>query len=168
MNDKQIEQLLTAFYNGTTTEEEERKLNAFFMQGEVSERWRDEQKCVEALMDAEQVPIPQGLATRLESRIDTLAGSGKGYTLRKRILLWVGSAAAVALLCFCFYAYNIPRQPKQPFTDTFTDPHDAALAAGKALAMMSVQLNKGVKQVNDAEKEIDNINRILNKNLINK
>jgi len=49
--------------------------------------------------------------------------------------------------------------------DTYTNPQEAAIAAQKALAFMSSNLNKGIDQINDAQQEINKVNRILNKHL---
>lgn len=167
MNDKQIEQLLTAFYNGAASDEDERRLKTFFMQGDVPERWRNEQRCFNAVYTVPEIPIPEGLPARIEARIDLLAGRGKGRNLR-RAVYWAGGVAAAVLLGFCLYFGEEKLQPQQKIADTYADPEEAAVVAGKALSMMSVQLNKGVKQINNAEREVDKINRVLNKNRINK
>ena len=39
------------------------------------------------------------------------------------------------------------------------------MAAQKALAFMSVHLNKGIEQVNEAQQEMNKVNEILNKHL---
>lgn len=166
MNDKQIEQLLTAFYNGTASEEDELKLKAFFMSGDVPACWCDEQKCIKTLFSVSEVPLPEGLSTRLEARVDSFFVAGKRNKMR-RVIYWGSGVAAAVLLCFCFYMGDMRLQPQPKIADTYTNPHDAAVAAGKALTLMSAQLNKGIKQVNEAEREVDKINRILNKNLIN-
>ncbi len=49
--------------------------------------------------------------------------------------------------------------------DTYTNPQEAAMAAQKALAFMSVNLNKGIEQVNEAQQEMNKVNKILNKHL---
>lgn len=167
MNDKQIEQLLIAFYNGTASGEDELRLKAFFMDGNVPERWRNEQRCFNAVYSVPEIPIPEGLAARIEARIDFLTGEGKGRNLR-RVVYWAGGVAAAVLLCFCLYIGDEKFHSQPEIADTYSDPEEAVVVAGKVLSMMSAQLNKGVKQISDAEKEIDKINCILNKNMINK
>ena len=39
------------------------------------------------------------------------------------------------------------------------------MAAQKALAFISVNLNKGIEQVNEAQQEMNKVNKILNKHL---
>ena len=113
------------------------------------------------------VPIPEGLAERLEQHIDQLAANEKRHKLR-RFTLWATSAAAAILLGVgIFIGTDLPSFNQTQMADTYTDPEEAAIAAEKALAFMSTQLNKGLEQVADAEQEINNVNKIVYKHLIN-
>lgn len=114
--------------------------------------------------------LPEGLSERLEQQIDTWAAAEKKKTLRssfrRRSLYWIsGTAAAILLLCVGIAGLKDLETSKQQLADTYTNPQEAAIAAGKALAFMSSNLNKGIDQMNDAQQEINNVNRILNKHL---
>lgn len=114
--------------------------------------------------------LPEGLSERLEQQIDTWAAAEKKETLRssfrRRSLYWIsGTAAAILLLCVGIAGLKDLETGKQQLADTYTNPQEAAIAAGKALAFMSSNLNKGIDQMNDAQQEINNVNRILNKHL---
>ena len=114
--------------------------------------------------------LPEGLSERLEQQIDTWAAAEKKETLRssfrRRSLYWIsGTAAAILLLCIGIAGLKDLETSKQQLADTSTNPQEAAIAAGKALAFMSSNLNKGIDQMNDAQQEINNVNRILNKHL---
>ncbi|WP_288205000.1 hypothetical protein [uncultured Parabacteroides sp.] len=114
--------------------------------------------------------LPEGLSERLEQQIDTWAAAEKKETLRssfrRRSLYWIsGTAAAILLLCIGIAGLKDLETSKQQLADTYTNPQEAAIAAGKALAFMSSNLNKGIDQMNDAQQEINNVNRILNKHL---
>ena len=114
--------------------------------------------------------LPEGLSERLEQQIDTWAAAEKKETLRssfrRRSLYWIsGTAAAILLLCIGIAGLKDLETSKQQLADTYTNPQEAAIAAGKAMAFMSSNLNKGIDQMNDAQQEINNVNRILNKHL---
>lgn len=118
----------------------------------------------------EDQTLPEGLSERLEQQIDTWAAAEKKETLRssfrRRSLYWIsGTAAAILLLCVGIAELKDLETGKQQLADTYTNPQEAAIAAGKALAFMSSNLNKGIDQMNDAQQEINNVNRILNKHL---
>lgn len=114
--------------------------------------------------------LPEGLSERLEQQIDTWVAAEKKETVRssfrRRSLYWIsGTAAAILLLCVGIAGLKDLETGKQQLADTYTNPQEAAIAAGKALAFMSSNLNKGIDQMNDAQQEINNVNRILNKHL---
>ena len=118
----------------------------------------------------EDQTLPEGLSERLEQQIDTWAAAEKKETVRssfrRRSLYWIsGTAAAILLLCVGIAGLKDLETGKQQLADTYTNPQEAAIADGKALAFMSSNLNKGIDQMNDAQQEINNVNRILNKHL---
>lgn len=123
---------------------------------------KDLDRTMDEILD---IPIPKGLAERLEQQIDALAAQEKRHKSR-RFIYWASSAAAVMLLCvgIFFGTSTLPHQSK--LADTYTDPAEAAIAAEKALAFMSTQLNKGFDQVSDAGQEIEKVNQIVNKHLL--
>ncbi|MDR1981058.1 MAG: hypothetical protein LBQ39_05475 [Tannerellaceae bacterium] len=117
-----------------------------------------------AYYSASGIPIPEGLGERLSAHIDDLAANEKRRKRHRFLYRAVGSVAAAGLLCAgLFFSEGLPRQNRM--TDTFTDPAEAAIVAGNALAFMSTQLNKGLEQISDAKQEINKVNQILYKQL---
>ena len=114
----------------------------------------------------EEQALPEGISERLEQRIDA-------WAIRRRHSLyywWMGGAVAAVLL-LCVGIFGVKDEGiggEQPLVDTYTDPQEAAVAARKALAFISSNLNKGIDQVYDTRQEIDKVNRILNKQFKNK
>ena len=118
----------------------------------------------------EDQTLPEGLSERLEQQIDSWAAAEKKETVRssfhRRSLYWLsGAVAAILLLCVGIFGLTDLNTGKQQLADTYTNPQEAAIAAQKALAFMSSNLNKGIDQINDAQQEINKVNRILNKHL---
>ena len=111
--------------------------------------------------EALHIPIPEGLAGRLEKRIDAYALREKRHKTRR--FYGITGLAAVALLCVGIFLQT-SLQRRQP-ADTFTDPAEAAAAAGQVLAFMSEHLNKGMEHVSTAGQEFEKVNEILTKHL---
>ena len=169
MDDKLIQQWLDAFYNGIATEDEERALEDFFLDDKgVPEHWADEQKVFRAIVSEAIVDVPEGFAERLEKSIDGHIARRKTVSLRS-IGYWVASVAAVGLICIGLFIdeESYPVQDNL-IVDTYQDPEEAAVAAQKALILISSNLNKGMKQLDMARGEMDNANRILEEQLNNR
>jgi len=119
----------------------------------------------------EDQTLPEGLSERLEQQIDAWAAAEKKETIRssfrRRSLYWLSGAAAVALLCVGIFQFAAPEKEYQ-LADTYTNPQEAAIAARKALAFLSVNLNKGIEQVNEVQQEMNKVNEILNTHLKDK
>lgn len=119
----------------------------------------------------EDQTLPEGLSKRLEQQIDAWAAAEKKETIRssfrRRSLYWLSGAAAVALLCVGIFQFVAPEKEHQ-LADTYTNPQEAAIAAQEALAFLSINLNKGIEQVNEAQQEMNKVNEILNIHLKDK
>ncbi|MDL2221516.1 hypothetical protein LJC35_03060 [Parabacteroides sp. OttesenSCG-928-N08] len=122
----------------------------------------DEQ--MKQLMEQEK-ELPEGLSFRLEQYIDTLAAEEEKQknvrrSLRQRRYTIGGVAAAVAAAFLLFF--QIESRITTP-DDTFDNPEEAALAAYEALGFLSQQLNKGLEPLSEAGKEVEKVNKILDK-----
>lgn len=114
--------------------------------------------------------LTEGLSGRLEQYIDNLAAKEKKQKsplMRKHFIYLFGGVAAAMLIGFVLFLQTDNFYNKPTTADTFSDPQEAAIAANKALAFMSTQLNNGLDQVSDAEQEINKVNKIVNKQLNN-
>ena len=131
-------------------------------------------KQIDELIDKalqEDGKLPEGLSERLEQYIDNLAAGEqikKISLVRRRFIYWCGGVAAALVIGIALFFQTEYVQKKPTTADTFSDPMEAAIAANKALAFMSTQLNKGLDEVSDAQQEIHKVNKIVNKQLNNK
>ncbi|MDR1160761.1 MAG: hypothetical protein LBK45_00325 [Tannerellaceae bacterium] len=112
-----------------------------------------------------EIPLPEGLSARLEAHIDALAAGERRRKARRRFMYRATAAAAIALLCIGILLKAGKQAPTLSAADTFSDPKEAAIVAGQALAFMSAQLNKGIEKVEDAGQEIEKVNHLLDKHL---
>ena len=143
MKPDDIEDLLTRYYEGVTSEAEEKELKRFFMEEEVSEDLLAEKELFLQLAACPEPEIPVGLEERLNDMSEKRALKVKKRTRIIR-LQWLGSIAASLLLLFSvgMYLYK-PSAPK----DTCATPEEAYMQAQKALVMLSSRLNKGMEEV---------------------
>lgn len=116
-----------------------------------------------------EVALPEGLSERLEQQIAAWSVQEKNKparsSFRRYSLYWLSGAAVIALLCVGLFQLTDINSYNQKLADTYTNPKEAAVAAQKALLFMSKNLNKGIKQVDDAQEEISKVNSIVNKHL---
>jgi len=188
----QIEQLLQKFYEGQTSSDEERLLMAYFLDEEhVDERWKDDQQ-VFLLLHDRQIQVPEAVSEKMEQFFRQIEDSpemplfastevvtkslpltasddspeipSKHQPRKRTLFYWIGSAAAVALLCIGLF-FKIGEPTSTKMADTFSDPEDAALVAGQTLALISAQLNKGLDMAAEVEQEFEKVNQLLNKHL---
>lgn len=166
MNDKTIKQYLAAFYDGTATEQEEQALADFFADKvNVPSLWKEEREVFLLIRKSAHTPLPEGLSKRLEKSLDTHISKGKTFRIKPIAYKITGIAAAV-LLCIGIALNQASFNNDRNMTaDTYQDPHEAAKVAGEALAFLSSNLNKGIDQMEDAQKEMQQVSNILNNQL---
>lgn len=177
MRTKEIENLLAAFYEGETTQEEEKLLFNYFKSSNVPLHLQAEKEFLLNLMDKKRtVCAPQGLEEKLSTLIDTwkeeeeekqhraLVGSRR-FTNHSP-WKWIGGVAASMILILSIWVASENEPTIQPLAqDTYTDPQRAYEEVQKALLMVSTNLNKGFEQLENAKGEIRKADHILTKQL---
>ena len=162
-----IEQLLKIFYEGDTTQEEERLLTDYFLNEEnPDDRWKEDRQVFSLLHDT-QIQIPTGVSERLEEALDTLNANdatSRKYHITHKLYYWISSAAAIVLLCIGLFFVTREASPPQ-MADTFSDPKEAALVAEQTLAFISLHLNNGLNKAAVAEHELKKASQLINKHL---
>ncbi|MDH6314138.1 hypothetical protein M2137_002932 [Parabacteroides sp. PFB2-10] len=111
----------------------------------------------------EEQALPEGLSERLENYIDRLDKAEKRVSMRKRSVYWMVGVAASLLIGVALFFPTETIETKPTTADTFSDPEEAAVVAGEALAFLSLQFNKGVNQLEEAKQEVERVNEIVNK-----
>ncbi|MEG2243404.1 MAG: hypothetical protein RR938_05575 [Muribaculaceae bacterium] len=162
ININKIETLLDSFYNGTTTTEEEKILTDYFLSAtDIPQHLTADKELFIELSKASNL--------RIESKINALIDSlDKKEDIHRINWKWIsGIAAGIALLISSgiVYFYNNNSIDNLEPKDTYTDVNKAYTEAESALLLVSEALNKGEAQYTKAEKKMDRINEILNKNI---
>jgi hypothetical protein len=117
----------------------------------------------------DEIEVPAGLESRLESLIDTLARNEKRSKRKIRQLrLWTGCVAATLFLLLSTGLFL--KSGLNPFNggsaiQPVENPEIAYQETQKALELVSRNFNKGLDQLTVVNKEIEKSNQIINKAL---
>lgn len=169
INEDKIKQLLTAFYNGDTTSEEEILLLRFFNSENVGEKWHIDRDMFNVLYDPSKIPLPKKISERLENVIDkhiaeTALQENRSPLKIKKIFIGITGIAATILLCIGLFFISDKHPQSHIIADTYTNPEEAAVAAEKALMLVSTKLNKGLSPLEKAKESVNKTNELLNEN----
>ncbi|MDX1284570.1 MAG: hypothetical protein R3182_06150 [Draconibacterium sp.] len=148
MEVKEILQLLHRYFNGESTDAEERTLEAYFQSGEVAEEV------------AEYAEFFGGISELATAANDpTIEDDVMDYILEnehkektKYRSMWktvTGIAASIIIILGGFLLYQ---EQQKPFDDTFTDPDDAYAYATQTLQYVSGKYSKGFNELSNFEK----------------
>lgn len=172
MNEKELKMLIEKYYNGTSTEDDEKALRAWFSENGALPGNEAEMEIFSYFMEAGEVPEPSaGFEAGIIRAVDKSDKKGR-HTGSGKILLALFSAAAGLLILAGSYFFFIHRaEPK----DTFTDPRIAYAETMKILMDISAQINHGTRplepvgRINEVQvKSLESINKsavLIEKNL---
>lgn len=170
MKVEEIERLLAKFYEGSTNEQEEQLLKEAFKTEELPEHLQQERRLFLHLFpEGVGKEVPAGLEEKLNRMIDEKADEEQHFFRRnrtKRNWRWVGGIAATLLLLVGIgYGITNMGEGMRPPTprDTFTNPEDAYRALQATLIEVSVNLNKGIEQIEETQKDVMQVNQEIMK-----
>ena len=170
MKVEEIEKLLTAFYEGSTTEEQEEILKAYFGTEHIPECLREEQAFFRSFYGGRTSPeVPSELEERLIRIIDAKEEEEARvfhHNKAKRNWRWISSiAASMALLLGVGYGvYNYQDRIEEP-KDTFSNPQEAYQVLQATLIEVSMDLNSGINQVSETRNDINKLNKEIKKQI---
>ena len=174
MKEEELKSLVEKYYNGESTEEEERALRDFFRKGNIPEGYESEKLIFSYYTESAELSEPSiDFEARILAGIDSSEIKRGSQSIRKYFLPLL-SAAAGLLILIGSYFFFINRNES---VDTFSDPQIAYAETIKILKDVSSQLNHGtqtlepVGKLNEiTQKGFETINkstRIVEKNLKN-
>ena len=168
MKVNEIERLLARYYDGETSDTEEKELKRFFTEEDVPAHLLAEKEIFMQLAAQPAPEIPEGLESRLSRKIDQWdTGERRTLKIKKHTrvlrLQWIGSIAAslLILLSVGLYLYK----PYPAAQDTCATPEEAYAQAQKALIMLSSSLNKGIEKVESVQEATGKIQENVNEQL---
>ena len=181
MNIEQIKSLLSRFYEGQTTPEEERQLVAFFRREDVPEDLQQDKQLFLLLAQTSEQEMPQDIADEITAFVNNLGQTdiqplthvsqqrkGVIYRLKTPPKVWYRVAATVAILLAIGggVLHHQQTYATDPFRDTCATPEEAAAQIQRANRMITkateqcmVPTSKALQQA-DAAKQV--INQYIN------
>ncbi|MDR2953639.1 MAG: hypothetical protein LBV43_00990 [Prevotella sp.] len=168
MEPSKIKNLVEAFYNGQTSQEEEQILYDYFNSNNIAEELLREKELFLQIYDTDTINIPDNLESDLNNLIDILneeEKARKGYH-KRRLWIQLGSIAATVAILICAVYFN--RKPEIsddiPASVTLSvEDQQKIQEAQKALILLSSNFNKGIDQLSVVSTNFDKTNEILNK-----
>jgi len=142
MNKKEIEQLLHKYFEGETTLNEERNLEAYFQSGEVAEDLKKYITFFSGISELAEFSDDSGIE---EDVMDFILEAEHQEKTKYR-WLWktvTGIAASVIIVLGGFLFYQ---QQQQPFEDTFENPEQAYAYAQQTLQFVSGKYSIGLAE----------------------
>lgn len=144
MNEKDLKRLIEKFYDGISTDEDEKVLRAFFSGNDVPAGYEAEKETFGHYNDSVEIPEPSAdFEARIRSAIDD-PSAGRGYgKIRKLILPLISAAAGFLLIVGSYFLIT----HKSGTEDTYSDPRIAYAETMKILFDVSAQLNRGTRSL---------------------
>lgn len=171
MNTAEIKKLLDSFYNGETNQSEELLLLNYFNSSDVAEELREEQEIFLQLNSHSSIKIPKSLETNLNNLIDELAIKEKKKTISRKVFIWSSIAASIAVIFTLAIHFNAPsyKADYSSIEEEYDETSDKSQfsesdfkVAEKALLILTSNFNKGMEQLDAANNNLENANKILN------
>lgn len=149
MNAEELNRLIDKYYNGDSTEEDERVLKDYFSQKNILAGYETEKDIFGYFKSQGRLPEPtEGFEARILAAID-YSESRKGSVRKRKYIIPYLSAAAGLLILFGSYFFFVN---KSEVNDTFTDPEIAYAETMKILMNISYQLNHGASALKPVAK----------------
>jgi hypothetical protein len=144
MNAEELDRLLGKYYNGESTEEEEKALRDHFKNGGVSADYEAEKVIFGYYSEAGEVHEPsEGFESGIMSEIDNISTREKSRKFRKHILPYLSAAAGILILAGSWFFFV----HRTESADTFKDPKIAYAETMKILMNVSTRLNHGTQSL---------------------
>lgn len=147
-----LKMLLTKYFEGNTSLEEEEMLRQYFTtQEELPAElltYRDQFLMFQAMAGS---TLDTGeLERRITRKIDALAAFPRPVNNRRRMYRFMAAASVAVLIGIAAWFFFLQQQPRAK--DTFTDPQLAYHEAQKALLYVSRKMNRGMEPLSNVSK----------------
>ena len=178
MNIEQIKSLLSRFYEGQTTPEEERQLVAFFRREDVPEDLQQDKQLFLLLAQTSKQEMPQDIADEITAFVNNLGQTdiqplthvsqqrkGVIYRLKTPPKMWYRVAAMVAILLAIGggVLHHQRTYATDPFRDTCATPEEAADAILYANDIINRSAAPFLRSTEIATEQVNDINQTLGK-----
>lgn len=148
MSTEEVKILLQRYFEGESTDADERRLEAYFQSGEVDTEVAEYAEFFGGISELANIA---GDPTIEEDIMDYILENEQHEKTRYRTMWKVVTSIAASVIIvlggFLFY-----QEQQKPFDDTFNDPDEAYAYATQTLGFVSGKYNKGLAQLANFEK----------------
>ena len=178
MTIEQIKSLLSRFYEGQTTPEEERLLADFFRREDVPEDLQEDKQLFLLLAQTSDQEMPQDIAEEITAFVNNLGQTkiqplipedkqrkGVIFRLKTPPKMWYRAAATVAILLAIGGGMFMHQQrafATDPFRDTCSTPEEAAAQIQRANNMIAKASGQCFEPASKALQQTENTKQIVN------
>lgn len=182
MTIEQLKSLLSRFYEGQTTPDEERLLAAYFRREDVPEELQEDKQLFLMLAQISDQEMPTDIAEEITAFVNNLGQTEKKpvlskekqnkgiiYHLKTPPKMFYRVAAMVAILIALGGGVIAYQKQNDPFRDTCSTPKEAAREIlyandiiNRSLAPFRQSANMATEQVNEMNKTIQKATRYIN------
>ncbi len=148
MKTTEIKHLLHRYFEGETTLQEERELEAYFSTGEVADELKEYKGFFNGLSGFAE-PVNEDT---IEDDILNYISENEPARKTKRIWLWQAVSGIAASVIFIVGGFLLFQQQEQQYADTFDDPELAYAHAEQTLAFVSAKYNEGLAALSNFDK----------------
>jgi hypothetical protein len=158
MNEEELKRLIEKYYNGTSTDGEERALREWFSINRAPAGYEIEKEIFGFYMEAGEVPEPSAdFEAGIMKAIDRSIENKRSTRLRRAIVPILSAAAGLLILAGSYFFFIHSAEPE----DTFKDPAIAYAETVKILLDVSSRINRGTHPL----KPVGRINEMKVKSL---
>jgi hypothetical protein len=145
---KEIQQLLQVYFNGESSLEDERKLEAYYKSGDVAEEVAEYAEFFGGISELANVVNDESIEDDVMDYI--LENEHREKTKYRSMWKMVtGIAASIIIVLGSFAVYQAQQKP---FEDTFKNQEEARAYAAQTLSFVSGKYSKGMAQLSNFEK----------------
>jgi hypothetical protein len=161
MEIKKIKELLSKYYNGETTLNEEELLKRYFVDNaDIPEELDAEKKQFKMYEEIKNADVPiKDFEKDLESLIDKQKVKYPDFSRRKAVFR-IAAIAASLLILFGVYSSVKHFTGRPKYHDTIEDPYLAYQETKRTLLYISEKLNYGTKELNNISRINEGIEKL--------
>ena len=176
MTIEQVKSLLSRFYEGQTTPDEERLLADFFRREDVPEELQEDKQLFLTLAKISDQEMPQDIAEDITAFVNNLGQTEKKpvlsevkqhkeiiYLLKTPPKMWYRVAATVAILLAIGGGIISYQKQTDPFRDTCANAEEAAAQIQRANSMIAKASEQCIAPTNKALQQVDATTQIVNR-----
>jgi hypothetical protein len=146
---KEIKQILQLYFNGESTLEDEKRLEAYFNAGDVADELKEYAGFFGGISElAGKADDPTIEDDIMDYILENEHQEKTRYRSMWKIVTGIAAAIIIVLGGFLFYQ----QQQQQPFKDTFDDPDVAYAYAKQTMQYVSGKYSQGLAELSNFEK----------------